>query len=68
MQHTHEKHKCIKNFCRKACTEETVRDLGVDRRIILKWIFKLHLVSMWTEFIWLKIKPSNGIFWVPEME
>jgi hypothetical protein len=30
-------------------------DLGLDRRIILKWIIKKYGMRTWTEFTWLRI-------------
>jgi hypothetical protein len=35
-------------------------DVGVGGKIILKWIFKLYGVRVWTEFGFLKIKSSGG--------
>jgi len=31
-------------------------DLGVDRRIILRWIFRKRDVGVWTGSIWLRIE------------
>jgi hypothetical protein len=36
-------------------------DIGVERTIILKWIFKIHDGRMRTGFIWLRIGTSGGI-------
>jgi hypothetical protein len=32
-----------------------LEDIGVDGRIILKWIFKQWIGEAWTELIWLEI-------------
>jgi hypothetical protein len=36
-------------------------DLEVDGRIILKWILKKQGMRVYTEFIWLKIRTSDGV-------
>jgi uncharacterized membrane protein len=35
--------------------------LGVERRAILKWIFRKYGWWVWTGFIWLKIGTADGI-------
>jgi hypothetical protein len=40
--------------------------LGVDRRIILKWIFRKWDVGAWTRLVWLRIRdrwrvPVNAV-------
>jgi len=37
-------------------------DVGVDRRIILKWIFKRWEAEIWVGFIWLKTGTDVGLF------
>jgi hypothetical protein len=47
------------------CTEvdwKALENLGVDKGIILKFIFKKLSVRMWTRFFWLRIWPSVGLF------
>jgi hypothetical protein len=36
-------------------------DLDVDGRIILTQILQKYSVKMWTGFIWLSIRSSNGL-------
>jgi len=41
--------------------------IRVDKKIILKWILKDQVGRVWTGFIWLKIRISNGLY-SPEMQ
>jgi hypothetical protein len=37
-----------------------LEDLGVDRRIILKWILKMWAREAWPGLIWLRIRTGGG--------
>jgi hypothetical protein len=36
-------------------------DLGVDGKIILKWILRKQDAGVWTGFIWLRIGTRGGL-------
>jgi len=38
-----------------------LEDPGIDRRIILRWIFMKWNVGAWTESSWLKIGTGGGL-------
>lgn len=50
---------CIWNFIGIPGNEETVEDLGLDGRIILKCTLKKKVVKMWMGFNWFRMG-SNG--------
>jgi hypothetical protein len=35
---------------------------GVDSRLILKWLLKVVGVSVWSGFIWLRLRFIGGLF------
>jgi hypothetical protein len=37
-------------------------DLGVDVKVILKWVLIKQRRRAWTGFLWLKIGPSGGLW------
>jgi len=37
-------------------------DIGVNRKIILKYVLGKYFGMMWSGFIWLRIGTSGGLF------
>jgi len=37
-----------------------LEDLGLDRRIILQWIFNIWNGEAWTELLWFRIGTGDG--------
>jgi hypothetical protein len=37
-----------------------LEDLGLERRIILKWIFNIWNGEAWTGLLWLRIETGDG--------
>jgi len=57
--------KKMRNTCKILVGDPESRDhsedLGVDWRIILKWISRKLGWEVWTGFIWLSIGTSSGV-------
>lgn len=41
---------------------DRLEHIRVDEKIILKWILKDQVGKVWTGFIWLRIRTSNGLY------
>ena len=41
--------------------KDHLKDLGVDGRIIFKWMFKKWNGEAWTGFIWMRIGTGGGL-------
>ena len=50
-----DKKKCVQAFGGKLTAKDHLEDLGVDGRIILKFIFELQNGGSWTGLIWLRM-------------
>jgi hypothetical protein len=40
-----------------------LQGLVIDRTVILEWILKEYGGKVWTEFVWLRIRTSDGFLW-----
>ena len=55
------KERCIQGFSGGNLSErDKIGDVGVDGRIILRWIFRKWDVGVWTGSIWLRIWAAGG--------
>lgn len=54
--------KCIKVFDWETWRKQIAWNTCVDENIILKWILKDQVGRMWTGFIRLRIRTSNGLY------
>jgi hypothetical protein len=52
---------CIQDFVEKREGRRPFEHLGVDCKIILKWVLGKWGRDMWTGFIWLRIGTSRGL-------
>jgi hypothetical protein len=48
-------------WCEDLWGGDHLGDLGVDERIILKWIFKRWDGEAWTGLIWLRVGTGGGL-------
>jgi len=53
------KEKCTVFWCRNLKEREHLEDIGLDRRIILKWVLKQGWV--WTGLIWLRTGVNSDL-------
>jgi hypothetical protein len=40
---------------------DSLEDLGIDDRIILKWVSKMLVGRAWTGLMWRRIETSDGV-------
>jgi hypothetical protein len=63
MQHTEGREEVRTKFERGCLKERShLEGLGIDRRIILKWILKKENGRVWTGLIWLMTWTSGRLF------
>ena len=55
--------KCVQGFGRETWGNETTSKTGVDRWIILKWVFKKQGGRTCTGLIWFRMETSAGLLW-----
>jgi hypothetical protein len=62
MLHALRRTKMYVNFCSKSQKKrDYYEDLEVGGRIILSWIVEKFNEMVWTGFIWLRIRTSDGL-------
>ena len=48
-------------FCGDMMERNSLEDLDVDERMILKWILKKWIGESWTELHWFRIGAGDGL-------
>jgi hypothetical protein len=48
-------------WCGNLRERDHLEDIGVDRRIILRWIIRKWDMAVWTELLWLRIGTGGGL-------
>jgi len=55
------KERCIQGFSGEMRERNQLEDLGIDGRIILKWMLRKWGGGLWTGLIWLKIRTGGRL-------